>query len=213
MLQSYVAIANMALGHIGEDDRISDPNEDSRAARVVKAHWDTTRLAVLEEANWSFASRTVDLVQRAADPLFPIARNRKPFPLPADLVTLIEIVEPNLNDDDDEFAIEGGPVGSELLADEEGPITIRYVRDGADIADPARWSPAFLQCFAFRLAWQISDPLAADKGRKDRAERSYNGAIAKASRANARTRPFRRNPPSDWRRARHAGSSLNRVER
>lgn len=213
MLQSYVSFANMAVGHLGEDDRISDPDEDSRVARIVKTHWDTTRLAVLEEANWSFATRTVELVQRAADPLFPIARNRKPFPLPADLVTLIEIVEPDLNDDNDEFAIEAGPVGSELLADEAGPITIRYVRDGADIADPARWSAQFGRAFGFLLAWQISDGLAADKGRKDRAWKSYETAIAKAKRANARTRPFRRNPPSDWARARHGGHGVNRVVR
>jgi hypothetical protein len=43
------------------------------------------------------------------------------------------------------------------------------VRDGADIADPARWTPAFDQAFAWRLAWQISDEMGADKARKDRA--------------------------------------------
>jgi hypothetical protein len=214
MGKSYVAIANMALGHLGEDDTISSPDEESRAARVVATHWDTTRLVVLEEAAWSFASRTVELVQRADDPKWPIALNRKPFPLPADLVTLAEIVDPNLNDDDDEFAIEGGPSGTELLVEDDGPITIRYVRDGADIADPMRWSAAFVTAFAFRLAWQIADGMAADKGRKDRALNSYNSAILKAQRANARTKPFRRNPRSDWARARHSGRSrYDRPER
>jgi hypothetical protein len=84
-----------------------------------------------------------------------------------------------------------------------GPITIRYVRDGQDIADPSRWSPGFAEAFAFRLAWQISDPLSADKGRKDRAENSYAKALRKARKSNARTKPFRRNPRSDWARARH----------
>lgn len=214
MAKSYVAIANMALGHLGEDDTISAPDEESRAARLVATHWNTTRLFVLEEAAWSFASRTIELVQRADDPNWPIALNRKPFPLPADLVTLAEIVKPDLNDDDDEFAIEGGPVGSELLVEEDGPITIRYVRDGADIADPARWSAAFVQAFAFRLAWQIADGMAADKGRKDRALSSYTAAIRKAQRVNARTKPFRRNPRSDWARARHGGSGrFDRPER
>lgn len=205
MLLSYVAIANLALGHIGEDDRISDPDENSRAAREVKTAWEPTRLFVLADANWSFAIRTLELAARPADPLWPIALGRTAFPLPADLVNLAEIIDPDLYDDDDEFAIEGGPNGSELLVESDGPITVRYVRDGLDIADPARWSPGFSEAFAFRLAWQISDPLSADKGRKDRADVAYTKALRKAKKANARTKPFRQNPPTEWSQARRGG--------
>lgn len=212
MRLSYVQIANNALGHIGEDDRISDPDQDSKAARTVKAAWETTRLFVLADAHWSFAARTAEIAARPHNREWPIALGRTAYPLPADLVNLIEILDPDLNDDDDEFAIEAGPNGAELLVDYTGPITIRYVRDHPSIADPARWSPGFAEAFAFRLGWQVSDPLSADKGRKDRAENSYEKALRKARKANARTKPFRRNPPSDWARARH-GARTDRVER
>jgi hypothetical protein len=207
VLLSIVQIANLALQHLGEDDRISDLNEVSRPARIVKAAWDTTRLLVLADAHWSFAARTLELTARPAHPDFPIALGRTAFPLPADLVNLVEIVEPELMDDSDEFAIEAGPNSAELLVDHPGPITIRYIRDTAEIADPARWSPGFAGAFAFRLAWQISDSLAAKTSRKDRAWNNYLAELKKAKKANARTKPFRRNPRSDWSRARHSGGS------
>jgi hypothetical protein len=205
MLLSYVSIANTSLGHIGEDDRISDPDEDSRAAREVRVAWEPIRLFVLADAHWSEATRTIELVARPDDPTWPIALGRTAFPLPPNFVSLAEIVDPELNDDDDEFALEAGPNGVELLVEGiTGPITVRCVLDLEPLRDPSRWSVGFAEAFAFRLAWQISDPLAADKGRKDRAENNYLKALRKARKNNARTKPFRRNPPSDWARARHS---------
>lgn len=213
MLFSIVELGNLALQHLGEDDRISDPNEDSRAARTVKRAWEPTRLLVLAELSWSFACRTVELAARPPMAEWPIALGRTAFPLPPDLVNLAEIVEPDLYDESDEFAIETGPNGAELLVDDPGPIVIRYVRDGADIRDPARWSAAFIEAFTARLAWQISDALAAKTSRKDRAERSYFQALRKAKKSNSRTKPMRRAAPTDWSRARHSGRSSNLTTR
>jgi hypothetical protein len=202
---TYVPIANTALQHIGESDRISAPDESSKPARAVKAAWEPTRLFILAEANWSFAVRTVEIAARPTDPEWPIALDRTAFPLPADLVTLIEIVAPCSLDDPESYSIEGGPSGSEILCTEPGPITIRYVRDGADIADPARWTPAYVEAFAFRLAWQISDELAADKARKDRALGASEKALRLAKRANARTKAPRAHLTTPWTESRRTG--------
>jgi hypothetical protein len=203
---TYVPIANIALGHLGEDNRISGPDEESKAARAVKRAWEATRQFILAEANWSFALRTIDLTERVADPDWPIALERKAFPLPADLVTFVEIVEPRrLEDGKDCFSIEGGPNGQEILCVDAGPITVRYVRDGQDIADPTRWPPAYIEAFAFRLAWQISDELGADKGRKDRALTASDRALKLAKRGNTHTKARRRESAGDWVRARRCG--------
>jgi hypothetical protein len=90
-------------------------------------------------------ARTVELVRAPMIRKWPIALNRKPFPLPADLVNLAEIVDPNLNDDDDEFAIEGGPNGAELLgrrsrADHD-PLCPRRRRYRRSVALVRRRSP------------------------------------------------------------------------
>jgi hypothetical protein len=202
---TYVPIANTALQHLGEAFRIGTPDDDSKPARAVKVAWEPTRLFVLAEAHWSFAVRTLELTARAPDSEWPIALNRTPFPLPADLVSLIEIVAPCSLDEEDSYSIEVGPTGTEILAAEPGPITIRYVRDGADVADPARWTPAFIEAFTFRLAWQISDELAADKGRKDRALGASEKALRLARRANARTKAARGNATTPWTAARRVG--------
>jgi hypothetical protein len=204
---TYVPIANIALGHLGEDDRIQAPDDDSKPARSVKRAWEATRQFVLAEAHWSFALRTVDIAQRADDEDWPIALGRKAFPLPADLVELVEIVEPCfLEEEEDRYSIERGPNGQELLADVAGPITVRYVRDGADIADPTSWSPAFIEAFAFRLAWQISDTLGADKARKDRVLLASDRALKLAKRNNRRTKPRQAQVEGEWIRARRRGA-------
>lgn len=202
-----VQCANQALGHIGEDDQISDLNEGSKAARTINVHWEPVRLFLLSKINWAFASRTIELAARPADPTFPIARGRTAFPLPAGYIRLIEIVDPDLYDDDDEFSIETGPSGPELVVDHAGPITVRMVQDVPAIREPQRWPPEFIEAFAFRLAWSICDTLSADRKRKSDANTGYLLALRDAKKVNARTRPFRRNPPSDWTRARRRGAS------
>lgn len=201
---TYVPIANLALQHIGEDDRIDDPNESSRPARIVKNAWLPTFLFILSEANWSFAKQTIDLVKRATDVDFPIARGRVAYPLPADMVRFIEIIEPELDDDDDSYSIEAGPNGLEIQCDDQGttPLTVSLIRNLAPWQDPTRWPPPFVKAFAFELAWQISDPLSADKGRKDRARASADKAISAAERANNRTKGRMKQLPTDWNRAR-----------
>jgi hypothetical protein len=202
----YVAIANLALGHIGEDDRISAPDEQSRVARIIRNAWKGSFLFVLSQANWGFALRTLELTARVADADWPIALERTPFPLPSDLVRLTEIIAPAfLIEDDDAFSIECGPNGQEILVADDGPITIRYVRTGTDIEDPGRWSPSFDQAFQFYLAWQISDPLAADKPRKDRALAAYGAALRDARRANNKLKAPKGNADTPWSRARAIG--------
>lgn len=205
MLLSYVPIANTALGQLGESDRIDGPDEDSKPARTIKRAWEATRQFVLSEAHWGFALRTVELTARPADPEWPIVLNRTAFPMPADLVTLVEIVDPDLDIESDLYSIESGPTGDELLVEGSGPVTIRYVRDGNDIADPKRWSRGFVEAFTWQLAWQISDALGADKGRKDRALAAADRALKKARRNNNRLKSSKAHETTPWSRARSTG--------
>lgn len=202
---TYVPLANLALQHLGEGDRIASPDEESKGARAVKAAWEGVRLFVLSEAHWSFAIRTLALTARTDDPDFPLALNRRAFPLPADLVTLVEIVDPDLDADEDLYSVEGGPSGSEILTEDPGPITIRAVFDRPEFADPARWPPSFDRAFSFYLAWQISDEMGADKARKDRALNGYGSALKVAKRTNARTKAPKAQATTPWTRARSSG--------
>lgn len=205
MLLSRIPLSNLTLGHLGEDDRITAPDEDSRPARTIERAWDATYLFVLARAHWTFAKRTLELTARADDPLYPIALGRTAFPLPDGFVTLVEIVDPALDDDDDSYSIEEGPSGLELLVEDSGPITVRIIRDSAAVQDPARWSPLFAEAFAWRLAWQISDALAADKARKVAANDGFKEAVKSAIRMNNRMVGPQRQAAGNWERARRCG--------
>lgn len=202
---SYVPIANIALQHIGESNRIVAPDENSKPARAIKAAWDLTFLFVLAEAHWSFALFSRDLTARTANPDFPLRDGFFAFPLPAELVTLVEILEPCSLEEPDAYSIERGPNGTELICEEAGPVRIRFVGNTAAVQDPSSWSPAFVEAFSFRLAWQISDELAADKARKDRAYAASNAALKLAKRANARTKASQTNATTPWSAARGRG--------
>lgn len=209
---SYIPLANKALQHIGESDRIVDPSENTKPARAIKRAWDLTRIFLLGKANWSFAVRTVTVTMREPDVDWPIALGRNAFVMPADIVRFIEIVQPGYLDDElDRYQFEGGPNGQELLTTDPGPITIRYVRDGADIADPANWSTQYAEAFAFRLGWEVSDELAADKGRKDRALAAYKEALIEGRKANNRYKARRRQHSGDWVNARRLGFTSSRA--
>jgi hypothetical protein len=111
-----VQLSNLALQHIGEDDRITSPDESSRPARILRNAWDATFEFILGEANWSFAILTRALVARAVNTNFPLALERTAFPLPADLVRLVEIVDPALERRQRRvLRSRAGPNGSELL--------------------------------------------------------------------------------------------------
>lgn len=203
---TYVPLANLALQHIGEDDRIDDPNESSRPARIVKNAFLPTFLFILGEANWSFAKQTIEIAKRAVDVDWPVARDRVAFPLPADMVRFVEIIDPELDADDDSYSIEAGPNGMEIQCDDPGSsLTVSVIRNLETWQDPLRWPPPFVKAFTFELAWQISDALAADKGRKDRARLAADKAIAAAQRANNRTKGRIAQLTTPWTRARSAG--------
>jgi hypothetical protein len=149
---------------------------------------------------------------RAAEPDWPIALDRVAFPLPADMVRFVEIIDPELDDDDDSYSIEGGP-NADRAAVTEDPGTDHRLAMSAPrrVAGSARWPPPFVEAFTWRLAWQISDPLSADKGRKDRAL-AADKAIAPPSAPTTGPRAARAISTTPWSRAR-AAPACARPER
>lgn len=206
MAIDYVTVANLATGFFGEDDQISDPDEDSKPARTVKAAWEPLRLFVLGKADWSFASRRVNLAARPATDEWPIIGYASAYPLPTDFVRLIQLGGEYL--DEDCYAIEAGEARRELLVDRTGPLVLRYVFDQDDVT---RWSPEFVEAFSMRLAWQIADRLSGDKQRKQQALDAYTRTIAEARGSDARQKAPRDQHETDWSRARRGYGTFNRA--
>lgn len=200
-----ITVSNLALGFFGENNQITDPEEDSTPARRVNNAWDAVRQFVLAKADWSFATRRINLAARIANNEWPIIGYAFAYPLPADFIRPIDLG--GLYLDEDDFALEAGPAQRELLVDQAGPLTLRYVFDQQDVA---RWSPEFIEAFSMRLAWQIADGLTGDKGRKQQALDAYLRTISEAKGSDARQKAPRRRVEGEWTAARR-GYGYNRA--
>lgn len=193
-MADYVTIANLALSKIGEDDQIRDPDQDSHAARTVRAVWDQIRRAVLRAHPWNFALKRFECAARTGAVPHPW---ENAFPLPSDCVRLIEVLDPASVRDTYELE------GRELLADTAGPVFIRYV---SDITETALWDDLFVEAFACRLAFQIADRITGDRGRKDDCWQAYRFALREAKGTDARENPPIPFPDSSWVTARYGAA-------
>ncbi|MEA3053558.1 MAG: hypothetical protein QOG72_2461 [Sphingomonadales bacterium] len=191
-MADYVTIANLTLSLIGEDDQLRDPDQDSHAARAVRAVWDEVRRDVLRDHPWNFAIARRDLSAVEDIVTYPWAAA---FQLPEDCLRLLEVLDPP--GCRDTFENEGG----RILADTAGPLWVRYVRD---VEETGLWDALFVSAFAARLAFQIADRITGDRGRKDDAFRAYRAALAKAKGVDAKENPPVVTVESDWITARYS---------
>jgi hypothetical protein len=182
---SYTDIANLALGHLGEDDQLRSPDQDSHAARTVKAAWPLVRRICLRELTPSFAKRRDELPALAATPI----EWDYQFQLQAGTLRLLEILSPA--GARDHYAVEGG----RILCHSEGPLKVLVI---ADVEETALWDDLFVQAFAYRLAYQIADRITSDLSRQDRCWEAYKQAKRQAGGADARQDPPIPHEDSSW---------------
>lgn len=199
-MADYVTVANLALSKLGEDDQLRDPDQDSHAARSVRAVWDPMRRAVFRKGKFNCSMTRAELAAQAPASLgyrspYPFA-NR--FPVPADFLRLVEVLDPA--DVRESYKFER----KAILADTAGPVFIRYVADIVEVGD---WDDLFVQAFAARLAFQIADRITGDRGRKADCWAEYKAAIGDAAGVDAKEDPPEEAYDSSWVTARFGGGS------
>jgi hypothetical protein len=197
----YVTIANLALSKLGEDDQIRDPDQDSHAARSVRAVWDPVRRFVLRKGKFNFAMKRAELAAQASsspgyESSYPFT-NR--FPVPDGFVRLVEVLGPASVVEAYKYERKA------ILADSVGPVFIRYV---ADVAETGDWDDLFVQAFAARLAFQIADRITGDRGRKADAFTEWRLAIKEAAGVDAKEDPPEEPYESSWVTSRFGGPAV-----
>jgi hypothetical protein len=192
-----VTISNQALSLLGEDDQMIDPDEDTHAARTIRAVWDVVRKATLREGEFNFSIVRASLSSNAAltaDDLYPYSFG---FPLPDGFQRLVEVLDPPSI----RGAYEIEKVG--LVANTNGPVRIRYVED---VPETGRWDGSFVNAFAHRLAYQICERITGDRSRKNDCWAGYRAAIGKAIGVDAVENPPVETVEDDWITARWSGT-------
>mgnify|MGYP003637221975 CR=1 FL=1 len=197
-MSDYVTIANMAASLIGEDDQIRTPDDDTHIGRTIRAVWDLCRRAAIRDHSWNcFMAR--DGLTAEALPTVPYPWSYS-FPLPADSVRLIEV----LNTPRIPYQLEG----RSILCDSIGPVYVRYLRD---LPEPALWDDLFAVAFARRIAVQVGKRIAGSSYDQVAGWRLYQSALSDAKRTDARENPQVEHDMTAWETARFGGSYIPGV--
>ena len=170
MATSEVAICNIALSWLGGELIISldDPSVE---AKLCKANYEPLRDAVLEEREWTFAIKRLEPAQLQDRPLYGYDRA---FQIPSEVIRVLQIslfddsvLDPGINGDfrassrsgtgmGRETRIEWSREGGTIVANNANRIVGRFL---VRVTDTTRFSPAFDQALAARMAMDMAIPI------------------------------------------------------
>lgn len=181
--QSIIGIANIALFELGEDP-IASLNDPNKRALACKARYDDVRLATLADGLWDCAKK---IAQLAASPTAPPFGYANQYPLPADWVRMIRVV------DQDGLGLGDGRwevLGANLMSDLGAPLNVLYV---CDLQDPTKFDPKLAQTIGYALALEIAPGIVRDDSRIARIQQKYATRISEAKTVSAQ-----QNAPREW---------------
>ena len=193
MASSEVAICNIALGWLGGDLIIS-LDDGTVEAKLCKANYVPLRDAVLEEREWTFAIERIEPATLAGAPLYGFDRA---FQIPAKVIRVLQVTRAGED-------VQGGSVSNTGIRSSSRGGTgigretrIEWLREGGTIVardaerifarvlvriiDTNKFSPAFDQALAARLAMDFAIPIAHSEKLQTSMARMYGEKIALAA--------------------------------
>jgi hypothetical protein len=194
-MTSYVAVANIALIHMGQSPIIS--LDDPYPATVMKARYESVRDAEIRRRRWRFSMARASL---AADSVAPEASPYSlRYPLPSDFLALVQVGDfywgPDLSNyrlgSDAPYQLEG----RYILTNMGAPLKIRYARR---VTDPGLFDAAFVESYGARLAFETCEKITQSSTKKDEMRAVYALAIKEAATANALENPSESIQDGSW---------------
>lgn len=180
-LISKVAIANMALAHIGNKAIIANFEEKSAEAKQLKLWYDPSRLETLETFDWSFARRRAALAEHSDDP--PDEWSYR-YVMPADCVAFRRIYNP-LGD-----AADPVPYRMELSENGEERTILTNLEEAYGIYTfdqeaVSLFSWHFVKMLSYAIAGNIAFALTGKRSIKADMIQQFTGLLAAAPAQNA----------------------------
>ena len=196
MAASTVEICNVALLRLGVKATIKALTDQVEEAEVCSALFKPTRDKVLYDWEWGFATREKSLARYTGN---PSSERLYAYALPTDFIRARYLSTgsiPRLSASRPSFKIvaaEGGQ--TRALSCDVDPASLVYT---ARIEDPTMWSPAFDDCFAWRLAAELAMPMSVKPELFQAMSKFYIGSLAVASAADLRERQDDPYPDSEF---------------
>lgn len=163
IVTNQTRLANRAFILLGSTERIVSIEDGSPLALQVKDLWHESRRETLTAHPWNCVIRRARLNKAGAVPAFGYSAQ---FKLPNDCLRWL----PWASGDCDHF--EGEEEGGYILANEAGPINIRYV---GDVEDVGAWSVHVQTLMAYRLAYDLCESATQISGNVEAARIRYQG--------------------------------------
>jgi hypothetical protein len=154
---SIIDICNYALMRIGARSSIMSLTEGSPEANACKLVFEQALRASLRLHPWNFASASVALAEIGG----PRSDWAYRYALPSDCVQALRILGGSKTADrvPFEIGINDTRDGKTLLCDRGGAVLV-YT---AYVADPTLYDASFVDCLAWRVAYEVAMPITADR--------------------------------------------------
>lgn len=170
-MASSIAICNMALGFLGQNPILNLLDPQNSQEQLCAQYYDVARLAILEEAQWSFAMKRVVIEGEVAAPEWGYGNAHT---LPGDVIRVLFV---GLQQDERKFTNFDWRLEDGRILANQNKIFVRYT---ADVTDTTKFSPLFVQCLAARLAADMCIAITENRQLKDQLTREYEGKLQMA---------------------------------
>lgn len=187
-MSSEIDICNLALARLGDAATVAsiDPPEGSAQAEHCARFYPIARDSLLEMHAWRFATKRATLALLSADSY----NWGYAYAQPSDTLRLLAVLPASGASDDDsqDYEPETDANGDQMILTNLEEATLRYT---FRLTDTTRFSPLFVDAFAWLLASHIAGPILKGDAGAAAAKACYNAflsvlALAKTSDANQR---------------------------
>lgn len=171
-------ICNIALRRIGVRPVNNVESDPDNAAVEMKAQWANAVLNVLREAEWNFAKKIQPLALLADE---QILGWRFLYRYPADCAMFWKVESPVSS-----YVHEFEHKWEAMISPETNTPVIAtnvegaYGRYTAQVEDVTRWDPNFVDCLAWRLAYEACPRLSSDSQQLQVCARGYAMSLSHA---------------------------------
>lgn len=179
-MASQVSICNQALGWLGANLIISF-DDDNKEAQLCKTNYPDIRNAVLEEREWTFCVRRIELAPLVLEPKYGYTNQ---FLIPPNVIRILNVPDTRFGDTDDNligtglggkaegpdqqpqlgtFRVEAieqpGATGKVILAN----VDSLFLRVIVRVTNVGLYTPMFIQALAARIAADLAIPLTQNR--------------------------------------------------
>ncbi len=192
MAISPVQICNQALSWLGGNQIIS-LNDDSKEAVLCKANYEPLRDALLYDREWTFAIKRAEPSRLVEEPVYGFDYY---YQIPSDCLRVLQVSAAGNEADDGVFAnnsfkkaVRGGTgigrenriewliEGDKIIVQINKRIFMRYIER---VTDTVKFSSAFSQALAARIAMDIAIPLTNSVKMQEQMLKNYAGKLQDA---------------------------------